>query len=102
MLAKVVFVAFNVFVEEGSVRVDGECRHFEREDLLRGGKTLAGFRCLDGLGERKAVKFAVAGEGAALRVFLDIGGEVESAVGRYRERVLPASEGSETKRSAAL
>ena len=102
MFAEAVFVAFDVFVEEASFSVDRECGHLEREDLPRGGKGLA---CRSGLHcpcQRQTVELAVAREDAALRVFLDIGSEVQGAVGRHRERSLPAAEGGKTQRRAAI
>ena len=102
MLAEVVFIAFHVFVEEGPLRVDGKSRHIEGEDLLRCRKTLSCLCRIDGLSKRETVQFAVAGERTALRVFLDIGGEVESAVGRYRERGFPSAESGEAEWGAAL
>ena len=102
MLAEVVFVAFDVFVEEFSGLVDGEGRHVEREDLLRGGKTFACLGSLEGFCERQAVELAVAREDAALRIFLNVCREVERAIGRYRERGFSAAEGGEPDGRAAI
>ena len=102
MLAEVVFVAFHVFVEEDTFIVDREGGHVEREDLLRGRKGLAGRSCLHRPCQRQAVELAVARKDAAASILLDVGGEIQSAVGSYRERGFPASERGETQRRAAV